>query len=104
MIIALSSRHGKAEMTYASLYVAFSQVKMGSNIWLLLNGHAEGDVVDWSTLNYIPSLKVDTHIKAFFARFPKEGEPWDQELALAELARFSYKGQQHRIKPKASRS
>ena len=88
VILALSHRGvPKANMSYASLYVAMSRVHAGKDIRLLLRPSKYSDDV-WGSLEYISTLEPDMCIRAFFAGFAKNRYQWDSTAALETLQKL----------------
>lgn len=78
-IIAMShSAIPKWNFTYEQVHVAFSRVREGSNLKLLLNGHTAA--AKWDSMTYVNQLKPDPTVQWFFMGFrerirPGRGDP-----------------------------
>jgi UvrD-like helicase C-terminal domain len=81
VILSLSDN---CQLSYASLYVALSRVKHCNDIRLLIHGSWQGNIEDWETIAYIPSLQPGKDINAFFAGFKINSQQWNVDDALTE--------------------
>ena len=89
VILSLSQRQGtKCGMERKALYVAFSRVRDGDNIRLLLTGLSTAD--KWQSLSYLFTVQDDRSTCAFLSGFSKPHDTnkgwrersWDPEIAL----------------------
>lgn len=91
VIIALSRSRAKGcDFTYAQVHVAFSRVRRGSDIRLLLTGDNEPE--QWRSILYLSGLQPKPSIKYYFDGFrriedyiePNDGwrdNQWDRNKA-----------------------
>ena len=89
VIVALSKRELQlVNFTYPCLYVAFTRVRRGEHLQILLSKEGN-DAAEWESITYVTALRPEASVKRFFKGFEFIGdnplsESWSYDKAIVK--------------------